>query len=167
MPRCVLQATPRGQRKLSNKGPLFFVRYLTNVLEQVESSSQCLAGHYFPRNTETACTAPLGAPGPQKSQGAPEVPLGPDHAEGLGFPLGDSPKFQFSKGFTFITPQHEQGGRCLRDIKSNTYSQPSSFWRFKKIPIPSSFLKPNQGEVRLLLPLAATQNVVLSLTSGA
>lgn len=66
-----------------------------------------------------------------------------------------------------MTPQQEQGGRCLRDRKCNTYSQPSSFWRFKKIPSPSSFLKPNQGEVRLLLPLAAAQNDVLSLTSGA
>lgn len=89
MPRCVLQATPRGQRKLSNKGPLFFVRYLTNVLEQVESSSQCLAGHYFPRNTETACTAPLGAPvgprGPRSPKGPQKSHLDPTMLRGWVF----------------------------------------------------------------------------------
>lgn len=67
MRRCVLQAVPWGQRKLSNKGHLFLIWYLTNDLEQVESSSPCPAGHYSPRNTETACAAWLGALGPQKS----------------------------------------------------------------------------------------------------
>lgn len=134
--------------------------YLTSVLEQV--------GVAVNAQEDTPLPGPWRRPvWPGKGPWGASNPTWTWPCWGAGFSWRRSSKIQMFNGFTRITPQHKQGGRCVRDIKSNIYSQLSAFWRFKKIPFPSSFLKPNQGEGRLLLPLAATQNDVPSLTCGA
>lgn len=55
MPRCVLQAIPLGQRKLSNKGTLSFCMVLTNAW-QVKSSSHAQQNATLPRTLTHTCS---------------------------------------------------------------------------------------------------------------
>lgn len=95
MPRCVLQAIPLGQRKLSKKGNLFFHMVLTNAW-QVESSSHAQQNTTLPRTLKQTCSLAV-ALGQQQSHF--------DTNMLIRFSSRGLSKFRFLKGFTFITPQ--------------------------------------------------------------
>lgn len=93
---------------------LYFVWYLTNVLEQVERSTQHGLKTTFPRI--------MGETAPGTGTGAP---MQTQPCWGAGFCSRRLSEIQIFKDLIYLyysSRQHEQGDRCLQAIKSNMFS---------------------------------------------
>lgn len=143
MPRCVLQAIPRGWRKGSSP----FCVVLNQCLEQVGGPSgpeQTLPGTL---GQVAACQGP--GPGQRSPWGMP--------CWELGFPQGESPKFNYLKAsHLWLLRTAQTSWPVFVGYKSEHLLTNHHHAGFERIPFPRSLLNPDQGWVRLLLPLAGT-----------
>lgn len=94
---------------------------------------------------------------PARGRGLGSDPPGTCHAEDLGFPPGESPKFNYLKAsHLWLLRTAQTSWPVFVGYKSEHLLTNHHHSGFERIPFPRSLLNPDQGRVRLPLPLAGT-----------
>lgn len=129
------------------KGHRLFVWYWTNVWSRWkgrQAQSRLSQGHWARLR-------------PARGRGLGSDPPGTCHAEDLGFPPGESPKFNYLKAsHLWLLRTAQTSWPVFVGYKSEHLLTNHHHSGFERIPFPRSLLNPDQGRVRLPLPLAGT-----------